>query len=1050
MNLASILPPQLSSVLSRNSTEILRRDSLMEALESRLVFSFSPTGIEQEMLELLNRMRMDPANELEEIFLSTNSSDADYFTTADSDVNLALDFFGVDDTTLFSQWASLSEAPPLAWNEALYDASEAHNERMILQQLQSHQLPADPSLGLLAEDSLLDRAENAGYDWAGSVRVGENVFAYTESAFHGHAAFAIDWGNTSTGIQDPAGHRDNMLDPDFQEIGISIVAHTPTSSTDVGPFVVTTDFGERGNYGNPKALGVVFADADGDSFYDAGEGLGGITITLTNGGTSYSTTTMDAGGWQVAVAAGTYDVVASGGSLASALSMGSIVVGSDNVKVDLDTTAAPTTGDIAGTVFSDADADTNIDGSESRLAGWVVFADEDGDGELDAGEVSDVTDASGEYSLLAVSPGSVTVTVVEQMGFRPTSSNAKAVTVEAGASETGLNFGQYEFYTVSGSTGTLVGTQQDDTFTWEAGAATHEVVVNGYSVTIDISEVSTINLNSGMGEDTLTLTGDARDEYFIAYQGTIDVTGADYTVEAKRFEIANLYSGGDSESAAYLYDTSSDDVFTANSVSAQMLGGGLNFTAFNFAEVHGRSTEGGVDYAYLTDGATDDVFTGQTGYATLESTTGGFYLQARGFTRAIGLATEGGNDVANLYDGATDDVFIANKNNSLLRGNNHEFYNKVNGFETVIGYSLNGGTDIAKMYDSEGDDTLTVVENQANLTRADAAFHNVGFGFSKFEIYAENGGEDHATVGDSSGDDTFTGTPTSSTIISSDGAYHAVINGFDRVIANKTEGGTDYAYLYDGATDDRFIGRPGNAVLRDVDYSFYYKVNNFDRAIGFALEGGEDFAYLYDGSSDDRLIAKAKNTVLKAYDDSFYNKVNNFERVFAYSTAGGSDRADLFDADTDDQYSIYPDVVVMRATDDSFYNYATGFAESYAHATGAGNDIVSVNDSTGDDTFVAHPTYGRISGTGFYHYFADFNSVTATASNGGFDTARLNDSSGDDDFVGSGDSAYLSGVSFFNRAIGFDRVEAIGENGGTNSLSASSIDYVLEQIGSWL
>ena len=244
-------------------------------------------------------------------------------------------------TTLFSQWSSVSEAPPLAWNEALYDAAHAHSDRMILQNMQSHQLPADPSLGLPAEAGLLDRSVSAGYNWSGSVRLGENVFAYTESVFHGHAAFAIDWGDTATGIQNPTGHRDNMMDAEFQEIGIAIVEETPANPTDVGRLVLTTDLGVRGNYGRPAALGVVFDDADGDDFYDAGEGLGGVTITISNGVNQYTTTTMDAGGWQVAVAAGTYDVVASGGGLTTSYAMGSITVGSDNVKIDLNIDAAP-------------------------------------------------------------------------------------------------------------------------------------------------------------------------------------------------------------------------------------------------------------------------------------------------------------------------------------------------------------------------------------------------------------------------------------------------------------------------------------------------------------------------------------------------------------------------------------------------------------------------------------------------------------------------------------------------------------------------------------
>lgn len=1022
----------------------------MESLESRLVFSLSPTGLEQETLELLNRMRANPSDELEQIFLSTDSGDTDYFTTADSDVNLALDFFDVDDATLFSQWGSLQEAPPLAWSEALYDAAEAHSEHMILQQLQSHQLPADSGLGLAQEDSLLDRVVAAGYNWSGSVRVGENVFAYTESVFHGHAAFAIDWGNTATGIQDPAGHRDNMMDAGFQEIGISIVAHEPTSPTDVGPLVVTADFGVRGNYGNARALGVVFEDMDGDDFYDAGEGLGGITITISNASNNYTTTTMTAGGWQKSVAAGTYDVVASGGSLTTALSMGSIVVGSDNVKVDLNTANAATTGDITGTVFHDTDGDSNIDAGESRLAGWVVFADEDGDGSLDTGEVSDVTDSNGLYELLAIDPGTVTVTVVDQMGYRPTypSPAAEAVTVVAGTTNSNVNFGQYQFFTQSGSTATVLGTGQDDVFTWQAGSTTHTVTVNGDEVTISLGTISSIVLDAGNGNDSITLTGDANEESFLVQDGTVGVTGNNYAIDARKFETGEIHSGGDVDSIAYLYDSSSNDIFTATDTSVEMVGGGYDFTAYNFNRAHGRSTAGGDDYAYLYDGVSNDVFSGRADYTILQGSANEFYVKAQGFDRVIGLATAGGADVAYLYDEVSDDLLVAKRNNTVLRGNNFEFYNKVNGFESVYAFAT-GGNDLAQFYDSTADDTFTVEPGEATMTDAAGTYINVGQGFAAMQAFSDSGGADTVAMYDSTGNDTFSGRPDYSAIASADGTYDVLVDGFSRVIAHKINGGTDYAYLYDGQTDDRFIGRSGNAVLRDLDYTFYNKVNGFDRAIGFATEGGDDHAYLYDSPGDDRLTAKAKNTVMRSENDTFYNKVNNFEKVFADSSEGGNDQAYLYDADTDDHFSARSEYVVMRATDDSFYNQATGFAETYAYADGEGSDLAAVFDSAGDDVLTAHADYGTISGTDFYHFFAYFNEIEATASLGN-DSAYLYDSDGDDEFVGVSDSAYLSGVNFYNRAIGFDLVCAIGNNGGNNTLSASSIDYVLEQVGTWL
>ncbi|HEY6563787.1 MAG TPA: SdrD B-like domain-containing protein, partial [Pirellulaceae bacterium] len=355
----------------------------------------------------------------DQLFISTTPGEAGYFRSQDPNVNAAMDFFGVDEATLQGQWNSLLPASPLAWTEALVDAARAHSTRMRLQDLQSHQLPADASLGLPAEPTLLQRVVAAGYNWSGSVSVGENVFAYAESVFHGHAAFAVDWGNTPNGIQNPAGHRDNIMDPNYTEIGIGIIQDSNPATT-VGPYLVTQDFGRRGNYGDARLLGVIYTDGDLDHFYDAGEGAGGLTVTIQNGALTYTTTTMDAGGYQAAVAPGTYTVSVSGGNLQGNVFMGTVTVGSQNMKLDLDLSTVPTYGAIAGTVYGDTNLNGLFGPGESGLAGWSVYVDSDNDGQLDFGEASTTTDATGGYTFSQVATGTWTVRVMGQADYRAT------------------------------------------------------------------------------------------------------------------------------------------------------------------------------------------------------------------------------------------------------------------------------------------------------------------------------------------------------------------------------------------------------------------------------------------------------------------------------------------------------------------------------------------------------------------------------------------------------------------------------------------------------
>ena len=273
--------------------------------------SFNPSGNEQEMLELVNRMRLNPAAELNYLL---NSGDAN--------VNSAINFFKVDKSVLASQWSKLIAVQPLAWSGSLLNAAYNHNQAMIAKDTQSHQLPGEADLGT--------RITNAGYTSASNW--GENIYAYSKSVFHGHAGFAIDWGNTATGIQDGAGHRTNIMNSSYREVGISIVPET-NSATSVGPLVITQDFGNRFSFGNSWLLGVAFQDRDVDGFYDSGEGIGGVNVAISGSSGTFSTTTMTAGGYQLQVPNGNYTVTFSGGSLLKPITK-TTTIGDTNVKVD--------------------------------------------------------------------------------------------------------------------------------------------------------------------------------------------------------------------------------------------------------------------------------------------------------------------------------------------------------------------------------------------------------------------------------------------------------------------------------------------------------------------------------------------------------------------------------------------------------------------------------------------------------------------------------------------------------------------------------------------
>ena len=295
------------------------------------------------MLEMLNQARTNPAQMAERIT-----------SNLDSDVQATVEHYNVDLNQVRNSIASAAPKQPLAWNESLATAAQKHSQDQATNAFQSH-------TGSDGAD-MNTRVDREGYGKRTST--GENAYAYAKSVDHAMRAFLIDWG------VDSAGHRNNILQPDapdsasFRRSGSgSRRAMLPN----FGPNVVTQDFGSREG-ARAVLLGVAFDDKNDNSYYDAGEGVGGVVIDIKNlaNDAPASVETWDQGGYQIELDPGSYQVSARVGD--RIMRSDRVNIGTQNVKVDYDL-SNPWSGETVAKVAVQAPAPAPTPAPEGRGEG---------------------------------------------------------------------------------------------------------------------------------------------------------------------------------------------------------------------------------------------------------------------------------------------------------------------------------------------------------------------------------------------------------------------------------------------------------------------------------------------------------------------------------------------------------------------------------------------------------------------------------------------------------------------------------------------------------
>ena len=348
-------------------------DSVQEAEPASwytLVSGVEPFAEEQELLEQINRLRIDPQGELDRIF---SYYDDETLIARNSLVNdaIKLNSYPKDSVEGFlDMWSGMAAQAPLAFNSALETAANSHSSYMKARNDVSHKCSG--------EDSLATRVSKAGFKSGivndGSIAISENIggcFSVNGEfsvASYMLAAFAVDWGVPTHE------HLDAMMNAAYSEIGVSVMQ----TSKSIGPYIVTCDIGsstEGVRTDGAYLLGVIYDDADSNFFYNVGEGLEGVSVKIErqDGSESQSVTieSWNSGGYQIFLLNGSYNVTVSGGSFSASVTKSVTISDGLNAKLDFRTDevgSTPPVVDLNGASEEGIDLDVVfIEGSEEPV-----------------------------------------------------------------------------------------------------------------------------------------------------------------------------------------------------------------------------------------------------------------------------------------------------------------------------------------------------------------------------------------------------------------------------------------------------------------------------------------------------------------------------------------------------------------------------------------------------------------------------------------------------------------------------------------------------------
>ena len=281
-----------------------------------------PTEFEQYQLELINRARANPNDEVSRLSSLPWGDDG----LAIPDLNE-----GLTPGTI-----SGDSKPPLAFNLDLIDAASDYSDTLLSNDAFAHDFGGTSPAG---------RMTSAGFPFVSSSGSGENIAVTASTGSHPINQQRVDDHYNGLLIDDGVagrGHRTNLMDEDWREIGIGIrsgVDYDFFSTPNLNAVLTTQNFAFTSAQGHEAFLtGVVYNDLDSGGFYtpNAGETLGELMVEIFDAGTDTlvdSTTTYGSGGYAISLTGGIYNVLFSGVGVTELFTNVDFTSG-QNVKLD--------------------------------------------------------------------------------------------------------------------------------------------------------------------------------------------------------------------------------------------------------------------------------------------------------------------------------------------------------------------------------------------------------------------------------------------------------------------------------------------------------------------------------------------------------------------------------------------------------------------------------------------------------------------------------------------------------------------------------------------